>query len=88
MKGGDLMIPKNYAECPVCGKNRIRINRGYVYAYIRCDNCKSEGWENEWPALFGKKEEQQKKEPLKAAESKPYQEYTNHSERRQAYDAR
>ena len=76
------MIPNNFSRCPVCGKNRIRINRSYHYAFIRCDNCKSEGWENEWPLLFGKKE------PLKAAESKPYQEYTNHSERRQAYDAR
>jgi len=62
LKGGDLMIPRNYSKCPICGKNRIRINRSYHYAYIRCDNCKSESWENEW-ALFGKKEEQQEKEP-------------------------
>lgn len=66
MKGGDIMMPKNFQQCPVCGKNRIRINRSYTYAYIRCDYCKSEGWENEWPALFGKKEEKEK-EPLKAA---------------------
>ena len=75
------MMPRNYSKCPICGKNRIRINRGYIYAYIRCDNCKSESWENEWPLIIRR----QKKEPLKAAESKPYQEYTNHSERRQAH---
>jgi len=49
------MIPKNFSQCPVCGKKRIRVNRSqYTYAYIRCDSCKSEGWEHEYPNIFGK----------------------------------
>lgn len=56
------MILKNFAQCPVCGKKRIRINRSYHYAFIRCDNCKSTGWENEWPSIFGKKEDISDKE--------------------------
>ena len=67
VKGGKQMMPRNYQKCPICGKNRIRVNRSYIYAYIRCDSCKSEGWEHEFPTIFGKKEEQQEKEPLKAA---------------------